>query len=165
MTVSKMRDLKIDAPYVHPGFQPSLLWSYDIFSWVEVPSHKMFAREDIQTFLIDVRSATACTATSYIFGDSMTIATCGLEKTFSILARDQYSNTQNGFQDKWVVRVSRNDTAMTLATCDPANSHRMTLPAVTASARYFISGEHMMHVVVISCFSYILQCRDHHSSA
>lgn len=147
MTVSRMRDLRIDVPYVHPGFQPSLLWSYDIFSWVEVPSQRLFAREDIQTFLIDVLSAMACTATSYIFGDSITVATCGLEKTFSIISRDQYSNNQNGFQDKWVVRVSRNDTATTLATSDPANSHRVVLPAATASARYFISGEHAMHAV------------------
>jgi hypothetical protein len=143
LATSTTRHLKIDAPYLQPGIQLSLMWSYENVSWTVVPSHRLFTREDIQTVLIDVLPAKTCASSTFIKGDSLTIATCGIDATFSILTRDMYANIQSSLQDRWIVRLLKNATTIVLTTADQTNSNKVTLPGLSESSQYFISSKGM----------------------
>jgi hypothetical protein len=139
--VLRMRALKIDAPLVHPGFQPSLLWSYENVSWTVVPSGRVFTREDVQNVVVRVLTAKTCAATSYVMGRGFTVLTCGVETTFSIVARDEYSNTQSSVQDRWLVRVSRDALAVASAVPNPSNGNVFSAPGLTNSSLHFLSSK------------------------
>jgi hypothetical protein len=139
--VFRMRDLKIDAPFLHPGFRSSLLWSYDNVTSVTIPSNRVFTREDVQTVMVHVLPAKTCAMTSYITGRSFTVVTCGIDTTFSIVARDEYWNEQNSIQDRWMVRVLRDTSTLALMMSDPTNGNQVILPGVTNSSRHFVSGK------------------------
>jgi hypothetical protein len=139
--VLKMRGLKIDAPFLHPGFQPGLFWSFGNESWVPVPSNRLFTRDDVQNFMVQVLPAKTCALTSYITGASFTVVTCGMDTTFSIVARDEYSNEQNSIQDRWMVRVLDDTSTIALTMSDPASNNRVVVPGVSNSSRHFLSSK------------------------
>jgi hypothetical protein len=136
----RFHDLMIDVPYLQPGSQLGLLWSFENVSWTVVPSQRMFTREHVDQFLIDVLPEKTCASTSYINGQSVTIATCGVLMTFSIISRDRYSNQQIGIQDRWMVRASHNGTTVALVMSDPMNGNMVELIGLTKSTRHDISS-------------------------
>lgn len=139
--VLRMRALNIDAPLVHPGFQPSLLWSYENVSWTAVPSGRLFTREHVQNVVVRVLAAKTCAATSYVRGGGFTVLTCGVETTFSVVARDEYWNMQGSVQDRWLVRVSRDDLAIASAVSNPSNRNVFSTPGLTNSSLHFLSSK------------------------
>lgn len=139
--IGRFYELNIDAPHVHPGFQASLLWNFENESWVSVPSQRLFTREEVDRFSIDVIPARSCASTSYVVGRSVTIATCGVDISFSIYARDEYSNAQSSIQDRWIAHAMLNDTTVSLVTSDPSNNNYVILPGFTKIARHSISGK------------------------
>lgn len=143
-SVLRMRDLKIDAPFLHPGFQPSLLWRFDNESWVPVPSNRFFTREVVNTMIVHVLPAKTCAIMSYVAGASFTLATCGMDAMFSIVARDEYSNVQNNIQDRWMVRLLRDASSVALIMSDPTNNNKVIIPALTNSSRHFVSGKNIV---------------------
>jgi hypothetical protein len=160
--IGRLYDLNIDAPYMHPGFQTSLLWNFENESWVSVPSSRLFTREEVERFLIDVIPARSCAATSHITGGSITIATCGVDITFSIYSRDEYMNAQSSIQDRWIAHAMHNDTTVSLVTSDPINKHYVVVPGFTKSTRHLISGKSCRpnpRAVEINLFDLFFSCK------
>jgi hypothetical protein len=140
LTVGSLHTVTVDAPYFHPDFAPSLLWSFENVSWSAVPSQRLFTREDVKRFSVHVLSATTCATKSHVTGAGITIATCGVPVTFSIVARDEYSNVQGSIRDRWIVRATLNNATVSRGMLSASGGITSTLAGLDKSGRHIISS-------------------------